>query len=127
VFFTNTSIFKSVIIFSSSPIFINWLYVLYKSAINIIFATLSLILNYYSLEFTITIYRGLFTKYFLFYIPYNPYISFNLNLSSVLYYRGLYSDYNTPILRIWIKYIPIIYSNSIVLGRVYSYKALYYI
>jgi hypothetical protein len=54
-------------------------------------------------------------------------ILFSLNLSSVLYYRGLYSGRSTPILRIWIRYIPIIYSNSIILGGVYSYRALYYI
>ena len=31
------------------------------------------------------------------------------------------------VLIIWIKYIPIIYSDSIILGRVYGYRALYYI
>ena len=52
-------------------------------------------------------------------------ILFNLNLSSVLYYRGLYSGRSIPILYIWIRYVPIIRSNSIILGIVYSYKALY--
>ena len=55
------------------------------------------------------------------------YILFSLNLSSVLYYRGLYSGRSIPILRIWIRYIPIIRSGSIILGVVYSYRALYYI
>jgi len=54
-------------------------------------------------------------------------ILFSFNLSSVLYYRGLYSGRSIPILRIWIRYVPIIYSNSIILGVVYSYRALYYI
>jgi len=54
-------------------------------------------------------------------------ILFNLNLSSVLYYRGLYSGRSTPMLRIWIGCVPIIYSNSIILGVVYGYRALYYI
>ena len=55
------------------------------------------------------------------------YILFNLNLSSILYYKGLDSGRSTPILYIWIKYAPILYSNSIVLGGVYGYRALYYI
>jgi len=54
-------------------------------------------------------------------------ILFSLNLSSVLYYRDLHSGYSTPILRMWIRYIPIIRSSSIVLGVVYSYRALRYI
>jgi len=54
-------------------------------------------------------------------------ILFSFNLSSVLYYGGLYSGRSTPILRIWIRYIPIIYNSSIVLGIVYSYRALRYI
>ena len=54
-------------------------------------------------------------------------ILFGFGLSSVLYYRGLYSGYSTPMLCMWIKYIPIIYSNNIILGGVCSYKALYYI
>jgi len=55
------------------------------------------------------------------------YILFSPNLSSVLYYRGLRSGYSTPILRIWIGCVPIIHSNSIILGVVCSYRALYYI
>ena len=41
---------------------------------NIIFAILSLILNYFSLKLTIAIYKGLFIGYPLLYIFYNPYI-----------------------------------------------------
>jgi hypothetical protein len=66
--------FKSVIISSSSPVLTGWLYALYKLAINVIFTILSLILNCFSLEFTITVYRGLFTKYLLLYVLCNPYI-----------------------------------------------------
>ena len=54
-------------------------------------------------------------------------ILFGLNLGSILYYKGLYSGRSTPVLCIWIKYAPIIYSDSTVLGGVYSYKALRYI
>jgi len=54
-------------------------------------------------------------------------ILFSLNLSSVLYYRGLYSSRSIPMLYIWIRYIPIIYSGSIILGVVYGYRALRYI
>jgi len=55
------------------------------------------------------------------------YILFSFDLSSVLYYKGLYSGYSTPILRIWIKYIPIIHSSNIILGVVCGCRALYYI
>ncbi len=55
------------------------------------------------------------------------YILFSFNLSSVLYYRDLYSSRSIPILRIQIRYIPIIYSGSIILGVVCSYRALCYI
>jgi len=54
-------------------------------------------------------------------------ILFSLGLSSILYYRGLYSGRSTPMLRMWIGCVPIIYSNSIVLGVVCGYRALYYI
>jgi len=54
-------------------------------------------------------------------------ILFSLNLSSFLYCRGLHSGRSTPILRIWIRCVPIIYSGSIILGEVYSYRALRYI
>jgi hypothetical protein len=54
-------------------------------------------------------------------------ILFSLNLYIILYYRGLYSGRSTPILRMWIRYIPIIHSNNIILGEVCSYRALRYI
>ena len=65
---------KSIIISSSSPILTSWLYALYRSAINIIFAALSLILNYPSLKLAIVIHIGLSMGHPLPYIPYNPYI-----------------------------------------------------
>jgi hypothetical protein len=71
---TNTSISKSIIISNSTPVLTSWLYALYRSAINIIFTALSLILNYPSLELTVTVYRGLFTKHPLPYVPCDPYI-----------------------------------------------------
>ena len=55
-------------------------------------------------------------------------ILFSLNLSSILYYRGLYSGRSTPILRMWIGCVPIMHSNSIILGIVEPYivyKAIY--
>jgi len=54
-------------------------------------------------------------------------ILFSLDLYIILYYRGLHSGRSTPMLRIWIGYVPIICSNNIVLGVVYSYRALCYI
>jgi len=51
-------------------------------------------------------------------------ILFGLNLYIVLYYGGLYSGRSTPVLRMWIGCVPIMRSNNIVLGIVYSYKAL---
>jgi hypothetical protein len=39
-------------------------------------------------------------------------ILFGLDLGSVLYHRGLYSGYSTPVLRMWIRCVPIVYSNS---------------
>ena len=45
-------------------------------------------------------------------------ILFSLDLSSVLYYRGLYSGRSTPVLRMWFGCVPIIRSGSIVLGVV---------
>jgi len=53
------------------------------------------------------------------------YILFSFNLSSVLYCGGLYNSRSIPILRMWIKCVPIIHSDNIILGRVYSYRALY--
>jgi len=54
-------------------------------------------------------------------------ILFSLNLSSFLYRGGLYSGRSTPILRIWIRCVPIMRSGSIILGGVYSYRALRHI
>ena len=71
---TNTSISKSIIISSFSPNLTSWLYNLYRLATNIIFTTLSLILNYPSLKLTIAVYRGLPIGRPLPYILYNPYI-----------------------------------------------------
>jgi len=71
---TSASIFKSIIISSSSPILTGQLYALYRLAANVIFAALSLILNCPSLELTIAVYRGLPIGRPLPYIPYNPYI-----------------------------------------------------
>ena len=71
---TSASISKSVIIFSSSPVLTSWLYALYRSAINIIFTALNLILNCPGLKLAIAIHRGLFIGRPLPYIPYNPYV-----------------------------------------------------
>jgi len=71
---TSASISKSVIISSSSPILTSWLYALYRSAINVIFAALNLILNYPGLKLTIAVHRGLPIGRPLSCVPYNPYI-----------------------------------------------------
>jgi hypothetical protein len=71
---TSASISKSIIISSSSPILTSWLYTLYRSAINVIFAALNLILNYPGFKLTIAVYKGLPTGHPLPYIPYDPYI-----------------------------------------------------
>ena len=71
---TSTSISKSIIISSSSPNFIDWLYALYRLAANIIFTTLSLILNCPGFKLAIAVYRGLPIGRPLPYIPYIPYI-----------------------------------------------------
>jgi len=63
---------KSVINSSSSPDLTGWLYALYRLAVNVIFATLSLILNYPGLELTIAVYKGLPIGRSLPYVPYNP-------------------------------------------------------
>jgi len=54
-------------------------------------------------------------------------ILFSLNLYIILYYRGLYSGRSIPVLRMWIRCVPIIYSNNIILGVIYGYRALCYI
>ena len=70
----NAFISKSVIISGSSLILTSWLYTLYKLAANVIFAALSLILNYPSLELTMAVYKGLPIGRSLPCVPYNPYI-----------------------------------------------------
>ena len=58
-------------------------------------------------------------------------ILFGLNLGSVLYCKGLYSGRSTPMLCIWIRCAPILYSNSIILVEFMVvepcviYKAIY--
>jgi len=71
---TSASIFKSIIISSSSPNLTSWLYTLYRLAVNVIFAVLSLILNYPGLKLAIAVYKGLPIGRPLPYIPYGPYI-----------------------------------------------------
>jgi len=68
---------ESVIVSSSSPNLTSRLYALYRSAVNIIFAALSLILNCPSLELTIDVHRGLPIGRLLPCIPYNPYVPYN--------------------------------------------------
>jgi len=65
---------KSIIISGSSPNLASRLCTLYRSAANVIFAILSLILNYPGLKLTIDVHRGLPTGRPLPYIPYNPYV-----------------------------------------------------
>jgi len=71
---TSASISKSVIISSSSPILTSRLYTLYRLAANVIFAALSLILNYPGLKLAVAVYGGLPTGRPLPYIPCDPYI-----------------------------------------------------
>jgi hypothetical protein len=71
---TSTFISESVIISSFSPILTSWLCALYGSAVNVIFAALSLILDCPGLELTITVHRGLPTGRPLPCVPCNPYI-----------------------------------------------------
>jgi hypothetical protein len=71
---TSTSISKSVIISSSSSILTSWLCALYGLAINIIFAALSLILNYPGFELAVAVYKSLSTRHSLPCIPCDPYI-----------------------------------------------------
>jgi len=72
--YTSTSISKSVIVSRSSPNLTSWLYALYRLAINVIFAMLSLILNCPSLKLVVAFYRGLPIGRPLPYVPYNPYV-----------------------------------------------------
>ena len=72
--FTSASMSEFVIIFSFSPVLTSQLYALYKLAMNVIFAALSLILNYPSFKLAVTVYRGLPTGCFFSYISCNPYV-----------------------------------------------------
>jgi len=63
---------KSVINSGSSPNLTSRLYTLYRSATNVIFAALSLILNCPSLKLTIAVYKGLPIGHPLPCVPYNP-------------------------------------------------------
>ena len=56
---TSAFISKSIIVSSSSPILTNRLYTLYRLAVNVIFAALSLILNCPGLELAVAVHRGL--------------------------------------------------------------------
>ena len=74
MFYISTSAFKSksIINSGSSPNLTSQLYTLYRLATNVIFTTLSLILNYPNLKLTIAIYKGLPIGRPLPYIPYSP-------------------------------------------------------
>jgi hypothetical protein len=71
---TSASISKSVIISGSSLNLTSWLYALYRSAPNIIFAALSLILNCPGLKLAIAVYGGLPIGRPLPYVPCDPYV-----------------------------------------------------
>ena len=70
--FTSASKSKSIINSGSSPNLTGRLYALYRLAANVIFATLSLILNYPGLKLAIAVYKGLPIGRPLPYVPYNP-------------------------------------------------------
>jgi len=67
---TSASISESVIVSGSSPT--SQLWALYRSAVNVIFAALNLILNCPGLKLAIAVHRGLPTGRPLPYIPYDP-------------------------------------------------------
>jgi len=69
---TSASKSKSVINSGSSPNLTSRLYTLYRSAANVIFAALSLILNYPGLKLTIAVYKGLSIGRPLSCVPCNP-------------------------------------------------------
>ena len=71
---TSPSISKSVIVSSSSPILTSWLYALYRSAANIIFTALSLILSCPGFKLAIAVYGGLPIGRPLPCVPCDPYI-----------------------------------------------------
>ena len=69
---TSASKSESVIDSGSSPNLTSQLYALYRSAANVIFAALSLILNCPGLELAVAVHKGLPTGRSLPCIPYNP-------------------------------------------------------
>jgi len=69
---TSASKSKSIINSSSSPNPTSRLYALYRLAINVIFTTLSLILNYLGLKLIIAVHKGLPIGRSLPCVPYNP-------------------------------------------------------
>jgi len=75
----NASISKSVIVSSSSLILTGWLYTLYKSAANVIFAALSLILDCPGLELAMAVHKGLPTGRPLPCVPCDPYVPIRSN------------------------------------------------
>ena len=74
---TSAFISKFIIISGSSPNLTSRLYALYGSAVNVIFAALSLILNYPGLKLAVNVYRGLPTGRSLPCIPCDPYVPCN--------------------------------------------------
>jgi len=68
---------KSVIISGSSPNLTSRLCALYRLAANVIFAALSLILNYPGLKLAMDVHRGLPTGRPLLYIPCDPCVPYN--------------------------------------------------
>jgi len=74
---TSASMSKFVIVSSSSPNLTSWLCALYGLAADVIFAALSLILNYPGLKLAVDIYRGLPMGRPLPCVPYDPYVPYN--------------------------------------------------
>jgi len=71
---TSASISKSIIISSFSPVLTGWLYALYRSAVNVIFAALNLILDCPGLKLAVAVYRGLPIGRPLPCVPCDPYV-----------------------------------------------------
>jgi len=71
---TSASTPKSIIVSGSSPNLTSQLCALYRLVTNVIFAALSLILNYPGLKLAIAVYRGLPIGRPLPCVPYGPYV-----------------------------------------------------
>ena len=69
---TSACISKSVIVSGSSPVLTGWLCALYRSAVNVIFAALNLILNCPGLKLAVAVHAGLPTRRPLPCVPYVP-------------------------------------------------------